>query len=175
MGLQEDLRNAQQRELKDTENFFNENQMALIKAAKRLLQASREKQFTFRAVDFLYDIKLFISTILTPCATHTQNITDLGMGDAVMHSVYFSLSCCFIGSLYSTGLSKAMYRKKNRIPGLYTDDLFLGCICPWCIAIQLRNELNEQQVEKKQLERVTAFLLNSQQQQNQNEMRMQRI
>jgi len=62
-----------------------------------------------------------------------------GIGQPVKHGLLCLLSPLGIGSYYSVGKSKTVYRNQNNIPGLVSDDFCVGCMYPWCTIIQIRN------------------------------------
>ncbi|CAK8692312.1 unnamed protein product [Clavelina lepadiformis] len=127
--------------------------------AQKLLVIQREGNFTFRLVDVLHSPKTFFKGMMIPWVMHGQNAKELGMSAGRNHTLLCLLSPLLVGSCLSVGKSKIVYRTKNTIPGLSSDDYCTGCACPCCLIIQLRNELDEQKREEAKMNEITKEIL----------------
>ena len=125
----------------------------LEEALNKLLVYMRKQGFTFRIFDCLYDPLVCTETFKNPFKIHIENLIDLNMikgdNDKIKHYAFLALSPFFIGSLKSVGLSKDVFRKRNKIASHFIFDILSGCLCPVFTIIQIRNHLNEENLEEK--------------------------
>ena len=126
---------------------------------EKLLENQSAETFTFRCVDCCYDPNVFVQAMITPCLMNGKISQELGNGSEAENCYLCLLSPCFIGSYLSVGKNKIMYRKKHSIPGLKSDDYVLSCVFPWCIIMQLRNQLDEDQQERSKADNVNTKII----------------
>ena len=124
-----------------------------------ILKAQSAENFTYRCVDCCHNPKVCLKAFITPCLMNGEIAIEIGSGSYEKHCNLFFLSPFFIGSYYSVGKNKVIYRSQHSIPGLNSDDYCLSCVCPCFVIAQLRNQLDCEKFERERLLNLIARAL----------------
>ena len=114
-----------------------------------LLELQSANDFTFRCVDCCYSPATCIKAMLLPCILNGEIAEEIGSGKYGENCYLCLFTPCFVGAYKSVGRNKIFYRTKHSIPGLASDDYILSCVFPWCIIAQLKNQINEEKLERR--------------------------
>lgn len=128
----------------------SDNRDIIQSDTRKLLIIQREGNFTYRCIDCCHSPKVCIPSFFAPCYVHAKNAKELNMEKSfAYHALMCLLAPFYIGSYFSVGKAKTLYRQSNQIPGLEPDDIATGVCCPCCSISQLRYELDEKANEEK--------------------------
>ena len=128
-----------------------EQKQSIKRDLTKVLARQSSETFTFRCIDCCHNPEVCVKALVVPCFLNAAISKQIGAGRYDDNCYLCLLSPCFIGSYWSVGRNKVFYRKLHGINGLVSDDYLLSCFCPWFIIMQLRNQINEEKFEQKQL------------------------